>query len=506
MLQKKSNSLASGAIIMVAMRWTDRLIGIVSTLILARLLVPDDFGIVAMASVIVTFADIIFDLGINIALIQRQHPSQAYYDTAWTLRILQTACVALLLAVLAPFAAEYYKDPRVTSVVWVMAFSLLVNAFENIGIINFQKELRFAEDARFLLFKRLVGFAITIVMTLVLDNYWGMVIGALGGRIVSTVRSYTVCPMRPCFALSEFKQIFGISQWVLVKNISSFLDHKLHVFMVGGIATTGVTGGYTLASEISDVPASDLLAPINRVLFPAFARACDNMAELVQLLVRAQAVQVMVTFPACIGFVMTAQELVPVALGQQWLFIVPFIQILALSNIVQSINSSANYVLTVIGKMRLLAVTSWTQIAVFIVAIVLLRTDLTPERIALARFGAIALTFGVSYALLMRHVPGLSVALLVRGTGRPLLGCVAMGLALMTLQTELQLGSATMLLLKVTTGAVVYCAVVFGLWLLAGRPEGAESYFFAKILRPAPAAPAKAETADDWRRRTHNTG
>lgn len=500
MLQQKSNSLTGGAVIMVAMRWADRLIGIVSTLILARLLVPDDFGIVAMASVIVTFADIIFGLGINVALIQHKNPSQAYYNTAWTLRILQTAFVALLLVILAPFAAEYYKDPRVAAVVQVMAFSLLVNAFENVGIINFQKELRFAEDARFVLFKRLVGFAITIVMTLVLDNYWGMIIGALGGRLVSTVRSYMVHPMRPWFALSDVKEIFSVSQWVLVRSISNFMDQKLHVFLVGGVATTGVTGGYTLASEISDVPATDLLAPINRVLFPAFAQAKDNMAELVALLLRAQAVQVMVTFPACIGFVMTAHEFVPVALGEKWLFVVPFIQILALSNIIGAISSSANYVLMVIGKMRLLALTSWIQIAVFIVGIVLLRTDLSPERIAQARFGAIVLTFGLSYALLMRHVPGLSVALLVRGTGRPLLGCLAMVLALMTLQAELQVGPAPMLLLKVVTGGAVYCAVVLGLWQLAGRPEGAESYFLSKIRPTAPAGvrgAGKAKAADD---------
>jgi lipopolysaccharide exporter len=490
MLQKKSNSLTGGAVIMVAMRWMDRLIGIVSTLILARLLVPDDFGIVAMASVIVTFADIIFGLGINVALIQRRNPTQAYYNTAWTLRILQTTGVALLLAVLAPFAAEYYKDPRVTSVVQVMAFSLLVNAFENVGIINFQKELRFAEDARFVLFKRLVGFAITIVMTLVLDNYWGMIIGALGARTVSTVRSYMVHPMRPWFALSEWRGIFAVSQWVLVKNISQFLDQKLHVFLVGGVATTGVTGGYTLASEISDVPAADLLAPINRVLFPAFARAADDMAELVKLLVRAQSVQVMVTFPACIGFVMTAHELVPVALGEKWLFVVPFIQILALSNIIGSISSSANYVLTVIGKMRPLALTSWVQIGVFLAGVLLLRSDLGPERIAQVRLAAIVLTFGLSYAILMRNVPGLSVALLARGTGRPLLGSLAMVLALMALQAGLHIGPAPMLLLKVVTGGLVYCGVVLGLWRLAGRPEGAESYFLDMIGRaPRPAAP-----------------
>ncbi|KQQ87036.1 hypothetical protein ASF77_15575 [Massilia sp. Leaf139] len=471
---------------MVAMRWIDRFIGIASTLVLARILVPEDFGIVAMASVVVGFADIIFDLGINVALIQRKDPSQAYYNTAWTLRIIQFTCVAAVLAILAPFAADYYKDVRVTAVVQVMAASVMVVGFENVGIINFQKELRFAEDAKFVLFKRLVSFFITIALTLILENYWGMVLGALFGRLAAVIRSYMVHPMRPWFGLSEWKEIFGVSQWILVKNISQFLDRRLHVFLVGGIATTGVTGGYTLATEIADIPGTDLLAPINRVLFPAFARARDNMRELTKLLVSAQAVQVMITFPTCVGFIMTAHEFVPVALGEKWIFIVPFIQILALSNIIQSISSSANYVLTVIGQIRLLALTSWIQIGVFVAGVVLLRTDLSPERIAQVRMAAIVLTFGVSYALLMRHVPGLTLAMLARGTGRPALACLAMVAALMALQSAIVAPLWMMLLLKVAVGGVVYCAVVLGLWRLAGRPDGAEAFFLSKLRRTPP--------------------
>lgn len=496
MFHKKNHSLTSGAVIMIAMRWIDRLIGITSTFILARILVPDDFGIVAMSSVVVAFADIIFDLGINIALIQRKNPSQAYYNTAWTLRIIQVGCVASFLMILAPFAADYYKDPRVTSAVQIMALSLMVSSFENVGIVNFQKELRFIDDAKYVLFKRLVMFMMTITLTLVLQSYWGMLLGALCGRLAATIRSYMVHPMRPRLALSEFRSIFGISQWVMVKNISSFLDRKLHIFLVGGMVKTSVTGGYTLASEISDVPGSDLLAPINRVLFPAFARAKDNLRELTNLLLRAQSIQVMVTFPACVGFVLTAHEFVPVALGEKWSFIVPFIQVLALSNIIQSINSSANYVLTVIGKIRLLALTSWIQIGVFSIGAMLLRTDLSPERIAQLRFGSILLTFGVSYSLLMRNIPGLSVRMLARGTGRPLLGCLAMVVALMLLEAELAVPNWLMLALKVVTGVFVYCAVVLGLWHLVGRPDGAESYFLNKLKRSTPpvvAAPSEVK-------------
>lgn len=483
MFGKKSTSIATGAMIMVLMRWVDRLIGIVSTLVLARLLVPDDFGIVAMASLVVGFVDIIFDLGVNIAVIQRKSPSQSYYNTAWTLRILQASCVATLLFLLAPFAADYYQDARVTDAIRVMAASVIVVAFENIGIVNFQKELNFVADARFTLTKRLGIFFISIALTLVLKNYWGMILGVLVGRVFSTAWSYVAHPLRPWFSLRDFREIFSISQWVLVKNISQYLDRNLHIIIVGGISKTAVTGGYTLANEIADVPGTDLLAPINRVLFPAFAQVKDDRVELTKMLLKAQSIQVLITFPACIGFAMTAQQVVPIALGDKWLFIVPFIQVLALSNIVQSICSSSNYVLTVIGQIRVLAITSWAQILIFCLGLVLMRSALDAQLIAAIRFGAICLTFSLSYYILVRFVPTVSILAMLKGVIRPALACAAMGAVLAWLSGAVSLAPGWMLLLKVGAGAVTYCSVVLGLWLLSGRPDGAEQYLLDKLGR-----------------------
>lgn len=484
MQQRAPNSLAKGALITVMMRWLDRVVGIVSTLILARLLVPDDFGIVAMASVVVAFVDVIFDLGVSVALIQKKSPEQKYYDCAWTMRIVQSAAVAVLLTCGAPFAAEYYHDPRVTAAIQVMAFSLFILSLENIGIVTFQKELNFLADFKFVFTKRLIGFATTILLTLWLHSYWGMLLGVLCSRSCGVILSYMVHPMRPRFSLHQFGEIFSISQWVLVKNVSQYLDRNLHIILVGGGASTAVTGGYTLANEVSDMPGTELLAPINRVLFPAFAQVKDNLAELTRLVLLAQGIQVLITVPACVGFAMTATEVVPLMLGVKWLFIVPFIQILALSNILQSINSSANYALTVMGRIRLVAVTSWVQIALFALGALLLRHILTAQIIAQLRFAAIFLTFGLSYFILIRNMPTISLRLLLKTTYRPALACVVMALGLYLVGTLQGVPLPAMLAMKVATGVLLYSGAVFGLWLLAKRPDGAERYLLDKVRPP----------------------
>lgn len=474
-------SLFSGAIITVSMRWVDRLIGVISTLLLARILVPDDFGIVAMASLIVSFTNIIFDLGINVALIQRKDPTPEYYNTAWTLRILQASVVALGLSLAAPFAADYYNEPRVVDVVRIMSLTIIIGAFENVGVINFQKSLDFVSDAKFILFKRMVGFTATIVLTLLLQSYWGMILGALSGRLIGTLRSYWIHPMRPQFCLKELGDIFSISQWVLVKNISQYIDRSSHIFIVGGLGQTSVTGGYTLAAEISDMPGTDLLAPINRVLFPAFAQAKENLKELTRLLMAAQGIQVMITVPACVGFVMTAHEFVPVALGEKWMFIIPFIQVLALSNIIQSISSSANYVLTVIGQIRVLAISSWVQIILFAAGIFSFWQSLTPELVAQVRLGSVIGTFGISYYMLKRFIPEVSISLMLKGIVRPIVGSAALVGVLYWIGIMLTLPPAMMLAVKVTAGVVTYTVVVLAMWWLAGRPNGAEFFFLNKL-------------------------
>lgn len=485
MQSKNFRSISGGAIIMILMRWIDRLISIGSTLVLARLLVPDDFGIVAMASLVVGFADIIFDIGVNIALIQKKSPDQKFYDTAWTLRILQSLGVVTFLFIISSHAADYYNDERVTNAVRVMALSILIMSFDNIGTINFQKELNFIADAKFTLTKKLATFIFAIILTLMLNSYWGMILGSLSGRLFSTILSYFVHPMRPWFSMVYFRDIFSISQWVLVKNISQYLDQKLHIILVGGISKTDITGGYTLASEVSDVPGSDLLAPINRVLFPAFALVKDDRAELTKLFLLAQSIQVIITFPACVGLVLTANEFVPVMLGVKWVFIVPFIQVLALSNIIQSISSSANYVLTVIGQIRILAMTSWVKIFIFCIGIYILNSHLDAEIIAKIRFLAVLLTFTLSYYILTRYVPTISIIQMLRGIIRPILGCGAMIGVLLAIDSFIYLPTPLMLAIKVISGAIAYIVTIIILWLLGGCPNGAERYFIEKIGRKA---------------------
>lgn len=475
-------SIAQGTAVVVAMRWTDRLIGLVSTLILARLLTPADFGIIAMASLAVALADVLLDLGVNVALVQNNNATQAHYDTAWTLRLLQTSAATMLLVLCAPLAAAYFQDARVQTVLQVLPFSLMLAGLENIGIVTYQKHMRFGAEFRFLFLRRMAGFVTTILLAWLLRSYWALVIGTLVGRTVGVGLSYWLHPMRPRFSFEKFREIFSVSQWMLVRSIGVYLHQNLHKILVGRWTQATTMGAYSLADQISGMPSGELLAPLNRVLFPAFAAAKDDLPQLRRIFLLAQSVQTLVAIPAAAGLALVAHEIVLLLLGEKWLIAVPFIEILALVNIVQALTTSGGYVLIVLGKVRMTAISLWVNVLVFGALAFTVVPGSGNQALEIAWLRLIIVTVGValSFWLLIRSIPGLRMLDFVRSSIRPLLGAAAMAAVLSGWLDLFDMPSGALVAFKISLGAATYVATVLSLWWLAGHPPGAEAYFLKK--------------------------
>ena len=219
-------SPSRGAVIVVGMRWTDRLVGLASTVILARLLLPEDFGLIAMASIVIGLIDVLLDFGVNVALIHNKQATQEDFDTAWTLRLAQSALAAAIVYVAAEPAAAYFRDPRVVPVIQVLSLALLLSGFENIGTVTFQKRREFGVEFRFFFIRRISAFVITIVAAWLLRSYWALVIGTLSGRAVGVALSYAMHPMRPRISLARIGPLLSFSSWNLLRGIAGYLNEN----------------------------------------------------------------------------------------------------------------------------------------------------------------------------------------------------------------------------------------------------------------------------------------
>lgn len=470
--------VAQGAALTVAMRWVDRLIGFVSTLILARLLVPDDFGVIAQASLVIGLLSVLTDLGVNIALIQNPKSDQADYDTAWTIRLAQYVLVSLVVFFIAPYAGDYFGDSRIVPVLQIMVVTLVLAGIENIGVISFQKEMQFGLDFRFVFAKRIFGFFVTVLLAFTWQSYWSLVAGSIAGRLIGVVLSYSMHPMRPRLSIERFSNIFSVSQWTLVQGIGGYLGSNVDRFIIGGRASSTVIGGYTVANEISAMPTSEILAPLNRVLFPAFVGAKENLSELKRMFLMAQAVQCLIAIPASIGLALVAEEAVTVLLGEKWLLAAPFIQILAIIHAVHAITTSAGYVIVTMGKMRYIALATWSQLAVFGGTIAMFLPEAGPVEVATIRLVATCLGLFLVFWLLKQVLPNLRAWEIGVGLIRPLLGALLMALAVVWIGGLLSMSTIWILMIKISLGATIYMAAIILLWTAVGRPQGAESYLF----------------------------
>lgn len=465
----------------MSMRWIDRLIGLASTLILARILVPEDFGVIAMASVVIALADVLLEMSVHIALLQNKDATPAHYDTAWTIRLIQTSIMTAIVILAAPLAATYFNEPRLTPVIQVLALTFVFEGLENIWIISFQKEMKFTKDFRFMFIKRVMGFIVTIVLAFATESYWALVAGNLAGRATGVVLSYIMHPNRPHFSLSKFREIFSISQWMLVRSIGRFLNGRLHVFVVGGRVDAATMGAYSLAGQIAAMPSTELLAPLNRVLFPMFVKVKDDLHELKRVFMLAQGVQTLVAVPAAVGLCLIARETIILLLGEKWLPAAPFVEVISLLSGLGAIVASGSYLMITLGKIRIAAMYSWVQVSLFAIIAIGLYPDGDAMDVVWQRFGIACFGFTLYVTMILRYLHVLKLVDIIASVWRPITGALVMAAVLFWSNETLQLAVLQSLLAKVTLGVTSYVSTVLILWWLSGLSDGAESYLLNKL-------------------------
>jgi len=467
---------------MIARRWALRGIGLVSTIILARLLAPADFGIIAMAMIVVGLLELLAEGGIDLALIRNPHATRAHFDTAWTFRIIQGVILALVLVAVAPLAAEYFNESRVAPVMRVLALRALIMGFENVGIVHFLKGLDFAKDFRFAVYRRLIATLVTLAFAVALRSYWALVIGMVVAPIASVFLSYVMHSYRPRLSLARVHEIWSFSVWIIVRNIGAFIQQKLDTFAVATFAATRMVGGYYIANDLAMQVAQNISMPLGRALLPGYAKASENRDYLGMLYLNSVGVVATLTVPFGLGMAMVSNDLVTVLLGEKWRVAIPLLEVMGIFAIFISLSDLIGTPLVALGRVRMLAILQWFQVILLAPLLLLVGYYGTTLDIALART-AFAFVFLIIMLVVAGRVLGLAPRAFIRVLWRPFVaGAVMAGPVLALNGADLGL-PVFRLIVEVGVGGIVYIATSFLLWHLAGRPAGPESYVWKTISR-----------------------
>jgi len=483
--------MARGAMWMVAWRVADRTLGLVSTIVLVRLLVPADFGLVAMAMSVIAVLELLSAFSFDTALIQNQRAERRHYDTAWTLGVMFGLFNGLVLVALAVPASRFYAEPRLEAVLYCLAATSLFGGVANIGTVAFRKELQLGKEFQFQAAKKVIMVIVTIVLAILFRSYWALVIAQIVSSGLGTIISYVMHPYRPSFSLAGWRDLFNFSKWLLTINFLNFLNSRSVDFIIGKVSGARSLGLYSIAHEISNLPTTELVAPISRATFPGYAKISLEPAALRVMFVKVTGVIALITVPAGVGIAATSDLIVALALGRNWVDASPLIAVLAFYGVIQSLQSNSGAVLVALGKLRALACILAIQAAILLPALVWGAHQAGVMGVAVATLAAGMVLAPINLTQVFRAID-LRYAEFLTAIWRPLVAAaimyVAVELAQRSWHAETFLEQLQQALGLVTLGAIVYTSAVLALWKLASCPAGAEAYALeklqvAKILR-----------------------
>jgi lipopolysaccharide exporter len=471
--------MAHGAGWMLLQRLAVRCIGLVSTIVLARLLVPGDFGIVALATgfqgVIESFAELGFDL----ALIQRQTSERAAYDTTWTLCVIRGVLIAVALLALADMVAGYYGDPRLAPLMRWLALGAVIAGLQNVGMVEFQRDLRFDVEFRLMVWSKIGAFVVTILLAVWRRDYWALIAGIIVAKLVSLVMSYVLHSYRPRLSLAGAGNFLHFATWLSLNNIMSGIKGRLDTFVIGKLAGASLLGIYSVGYEISNLVASELMWPVSRVVFSGFARMAAHRGDLAKGFLDLLGMLFLVGTPAAVGIGLTSEYLVRIFLGSQWLAAIPLIQILAIFGVLNFATAASQSIFLALGKPQLMAA---ANLPAFLLLPPLLIWGIAQYGLAGAAWALVAdgsINLVVNIALMRRQID-----FTTREIGavmlRPAIATIAMVAAVAPALmhwpiAETMADLVSQVTAVVALGALTYAGVVMILWRLAGLPSGAEA-------------------------------
>lgn len=478
--------IAKGAAWLMGFKLLDKSIGLVSTLVLVRVLTPSDFGLVAMAMAVVALLELMGAFGFDSALIQRQDTQRSHFDTAWTFNVIFGVSISCLLLALAVPAAEFYKEPRLQLMLPALALGSLVTGFENIGTVAFRKELSFHLEFRYLLTKRLAGFVVTVTMALTLRSFWALIFGIVIGRMMSVLISYRLHPYRPRFSLQARADLFNFSKWLFISNMIQFLHSRSTDFILGRTVGSYGLGVYNLAAEVAAMPSTELIAPLNRAVYPAYAQLARQRTKLLDRFMEVFGLINLIAFPVAVGLYCLSDLVVSLLLGPQWQDAVPIMQILGLCGLVGALQGNMYVVMSALGQPKANTLLSGSLLVVSLPVVIFASLKYGALGAAYAHFAA-ALLGLIGIVVVFNGVTGLKISRLFFVAWRPLSSSVMMVPVLFGARALFShlWSSATpvaILLLLVLTGALFYTICIVTLWLLSGRPASTEKVLLQHII------------------------
>lgn len=327
-----------------------------SMAVLARLLPPDAYGLMAMAMTVTNLAYLFRDLGISTTIIRQRQLSDALKSTLYWLNLGLALAIAVLLAALALPLALAYREPRLAAIVAVLALAFPLSALGVVQQAMLERDAHFRRLARIEAVSAVAGLAVAVGLALMGAAVWSLVLQMLVASGVGALQARLAVRWRPrrLFDLVELRALFGFGAHFSLFQFVVYLERNADGMIIGRLLSPAALGLYSMAYKVMLFPLQNITGVAMRALLPAMSRRQDSRAALADLYLRATRTIAMLTAPLMAGLFMLREPFVLLVFGPRWIAVAGLLKWLAAVGFIQSLTASTGAVFVALGRARLL--------------------------------------------------------------------------------------------------------------------------------------------------------
>jgi teichuronic acid exporter len=297
---------------------------------LARILAPDDFGVIAILALFTGITNIFIDGGFSAALIQRQNTTLQEESTVFYFNLAMALCAAGLLCVLAPWIAEIFQRPVLHYLAYAAALNLFVNALGSIHLTLLTKELNFKTLAQVSLASSVISGSAAIVLAVKGFGVWSLALQTISTSLISVLLLWLWHPWRPgwTFSFSSLRSLFRFGGYLMIVGIIDALDTNLYSLLIGKYYSIRDVGFYERAQKTQQLPVNLIMLMINRVAFSVFSAVAEDKIKLSYGFRKAQRMVMYVNIPIMTCMIVLAEPIIVTLFGETWRKSAPVLQVL----------------------------------------------------------------------------------------------------------------------------------------------------------------------------------
>jgi len=371
-----ANKLVAGFSWNFILMATTHTLNLLRTVIVARILVPEDFGLLGMAMAVIVGISVFGDFSFKNALIvHEQHSDKEqknWLNTIWTAGLFVNLVLTILLILAAFPASVFFNDERVAWIILVLSITPLISAFANPELAIFEKNMAYQRIAVLEILKAFIGTVIVIIAAWILKTVWALVIGFIAGSLIGTGLSYFLFKYRPSFEIDRdiLKQTLGFSKHILAVSVMTYVTTQFDNLVIGTIMGATLLGLYLLAYRLTEYPVL-FLSGVTRVLLPHYASIGTDLNKFRDAWMRVYRIMLWGALLFYIPLMLFPTWIITIILGEQWGIAGEFLGILAFAGLLRILARSVTPALLALKRPDIDAQSKLIEVIIFIPGILI---------------------------------------------------------------------------------------------------------------------------------------